>query len=1146
MKKLTIYLSYLFGISLIFSLSFNALNAQPWTDKLSDKQKSNFFEIKKSFESYWKDKDITEKGKGWKAFKRWEWFWEQRLYPSGDFPNPMQTYLEKKKIESKNIKINGKLSVGSWTPLGPSTNAGGYGGLGRVNCVREDPSSSSIIWAGAASGGLWKSTDGGSTWTTNTDLIGSIGVTDIAFGYNNNMYIATGDGDAADIYSVGVLKSTDGGATWNSTGMSYTQNQTIRISRLLIIPGGSTTTDIVYSAGSNGINKTTNSGASWTLINSNWVRDMEFKPGTTSTIYASTYSPVKSIIRSVDGGTNWTTLGNGLPSSGAQRIALGVTPANSSYIYTLISGNDYGFYGLYQSTNSGDTWTLKSNTPNIMGWNTSGSDAGGQGWYDLALAVNQTNENEIYTGGINVWKSANGGSTWSCVSNWQSNMHADQHDLWFAPGSARLYAGNDGGVYKSTNTGSSWNWLGSGLQITQFYRLGCSASNSNLVIAGAQDNGTKLEKTGNWSDVIGGDGMEAAIDPTNANIMYGELYYGAIYKSTNGSSFSRMTLPSEYNSSYGAWVTPYLLNPSNSSILFAGYMNVFKTTNSGSAWTKISNFTSGSLTVLQVAPSNTNYIYASTGTSTLNMTSNGGTSWSSFALPSGLYLTYLAINQTDPLKIWASFSGYSAGNKVYYSTNGGANWNNLSGTLPNVPVNCIIYQKDYYNRLYIGTDIGVFYRDDNTTDWVPFNSNLPNVVIDELEIQYGSMKLRAATYGRGIWETDIPSGSVSLSAPSLVSPANYATNVDINPALTWSPVSGATGYAYQYSADAGFAGATDIPLLGTSANLTGLSYNTIYYWRVKANNGSSSSSYSDVWSFTTISFSSLQPTLIAPSNGATGVSTNPTLSWNSVTGAVGYAYQYSIDPGFTGATDNPASGTSANLTGLPYNTKYYWRVKASDGSTFTSWSVVWSFTIISNTLSAPTLTYPANNASNIPTSLTFLWNSVTNATGYILQYAKSSSFSPYTQITVDNKASVSVSGLTKKTTYYWRVLATASGFPNSAWSTVFHFKTRTNGRIDNAEDIEVATNQDIPVSVISYPNPFNSTAHFEIQVMQSQIVNLMIFDVFGRTIATLMNQQQKPGTYNVDFDGSKLPSGIYFYKIEAGDFTETKIMTLVK
>ncbi len=739
------------------------VNAQPWIQNAKKTGDKNFYEIQKSSQDYWTGKNIKEKGKGWKPFKRWEWFWEQRVYPNGKFPDAMHLYNESQSYvqsHTKQQKGGNQLKINNWTEMGPFQSVGGYAGLGRINCVRVDPNNSNIIWVGSASGGLWKSTNGGTSWSSNTDELPTLGVTDIVIDPSNTniMYIATGDAHNAATYSVGVLKSIDGGTTWNTTGLSWNTSQGNVISRLLMHP---TNSSILLAAGNSGIYKTTNGGTNWTQVRTGSFHDMEFKPGTPGTLYASGNSG--EIFRSTNTGDAWTQLTSGLPANG-RRVALAVSPANTSYVYSVIVASNSGLLGIYRSTNSGDSWSLRASTPNLLGYAADGSDAGGQGWYDLAIAVSPSNAEEVYVGGINNWKSTNGGANWSLISFWYNNgsnpeVHADQHDLYFVPGTSTLYAGNDGGIYRTTNSGVSWEWLGNGLGITQFYRLGISATSPNLIIGGTQDNGTKTVNSYTWSDVIGGDGMECIIDYSNSSIMYGSLYYGDIQKSTNGGS-SFFGIKNNITES-GGWVTPYVMHPTIPQILYAGYVNVWKTTDGGASWTKISNFTGSNLNVLTVANSDPNTIYTGTG-STLYKTTNGGTSWTTVTLPTGVaYMTALTTQPTNPQVVWITYSGYSSGTKVYKSTNGGTSWTNISGTLPNVPVNCIVYQNNSSDGLYVGTDIGVYYRDATASDWQDFNSGLPNVVVNELEIQYSTKKLRAATYGRGIWQYDLPIPAVT-------------------------------------------------------------------------------------------------------------------------------------------------------------------------------------------------------------------------------------------------------------------------------------------------------------------------------------------------------------------------------------------------
>lgn len=739
--------------------------AQEWVQKMSDPT-YNFYEVKKSFEEHWKGKSV-EKGQGYKLYKRWEWFVEPRVYPSGNreiISKGMAQYNAWR--DSLSLKKNAN-SAGNWTYMGPtvlppsSTSTAGKntGGMGRLNCVRFDPGNTNIVWVGSAGGGLWKSSDGGTTFTTTTDNLAVLGVSDIAIdpANSNIMYIATGDADASDNYSIGVLKSIDGGLTWNATGLSFNTVQGRNISRLLINPGNPS---IIIAASSVGIYRSTNAGTNWTLVKSGAFKDAELKPGNPSTVYACGTTFQKSI----DGGVTFTQVTTGLPAnSSVNRMAIAVTVADPTYVYLVGSNNSSAFEGLYRSTDSGTGFTKLSSTPNILGSSTGGTSTGGQGWYDLAITASPTNKDLVIVGGVNLWKSTNGGANWTNVSNWNTTAttyaHADQHDLAFISGTI-CFAANDGGLFKSTNTGSSWTDMSAGLRIAQIYRLGLSATNANQVITGWQDNGSNLRSSTGWRYVLGGDGMECVVDHTNGNIVYATLYYGEIYKSTNaGLSFTNQVVNSGGTGvdANGGWVTPYIMHPTNASTLIVGKAQLWRTTNGGTNWADVGGFTGTSQFVaLAYAPSNPNYIYAARNNK-FYVTTDGGAVFAdrTAGLPiTSTSITYIAVSNTNPDKVWVSFSGYSTG-RVYYSSNAGQTWTNYSTGLPNIPVNCIVYQNGSGDGVYAGTDVGAYYRDNTVTSWQSFSTGLPNVQVNELEIHYGSQKIRAATYGRGLWESSL-------------------------------------------------------------------------------------------------------------------------------------------------------------------------------------------------------------------------------------------------------------------------------------------------------------------------------------------------------------------------------------------------------
>jgi photosystem II stability/assembly factor-like uncharacterized protein len=770
---------------LLIAFSINSLYSQSWHE-FDGKNADNFLTQRDQFLKDWGNKDITQKGNGWKAFKRWEWFWEPRVGATGYFPNSYETFRNTQKARYNDKKTKDKPNADKpWSLITPYVNTDSFQGTGRINVATTNPLNSNDVYVGAAAGGLWVSHDGGTNWSSTTDELGSIGVSDIVIDYNNTntIYIATGDRDHSDTRSIGVMKSIDGGMTWNATGLVFNTSSSILVHKLLMHPGSS---NILLAATSNGVYITTDAGTTWNRTFTSSAGDMAFNPGDPQIIYMVNST---RIYKSVNGGYIWTQVTTGLPTTSIQRIKLGVTPANVNFVYAIYSNSSSGYLGTYLSTNNGDTWTSKSTTPNILGWSPTGSDTGGQGWYDLAIACSQTNPDLLYIGGINVWYSTNGGSTWTYFNN---NMHVDIHHLYFIPGTDILYCGNDGGIYRKNTGVNTWTWLGASLPTTQYYCIGTSETNGSMIMGGAQDNGTKLYTSSTVAMVYGGDGMECAIDPTNSSIMYACYQSGGLGRSTNGGTSFTSIAPS----TSGAWVTPYMLNPQKSSTIYSGYTNIYKSTNRGTNWAAISNFgTSAGMNFIQVAPSDSNYIYTGRYTGFFKRTTNGGTTWTDVPYPGSFSVTYLAISDNDPNQLYCSVSGYTNGSKVFYSTNGGTVWTNISTGIPNVPCNTIVYQKNSPNRIFVGTDIGVYYKDDFSTTWKDYNINLPNVPVNELEINYISSKLKAATFGRGMWQVALPdarlypelTGNDSVCCKSI---NVYHTNYSNQLAYQWAVTNG--------------------------------------------------------------------------------------------------------------------------------------------------------------------------------------------------------------------------------------------------------------------------------------------------------------------------------------------------------------------
>jgi hypothetical protein len=802
-KSIYTLLPFLLIVMLLQSGQSQVLPANQAVDSSNGIHEKSFFEIQKEFYDYWGPKQvkdgyyiengIKQKASGWKLFKRWEWYWESRIDPqTGAFPDVNRAEIYKELKES-----GGERNVsGNWQSLGPNSSPGGYAGLGRLNCVGFRTGDNLTYYAGAPSGGLWKTTDDGVNWTPLTDYNTVLGVSDVvviagASTATDVVYIATGDRDGGSMWSlgggtfndnntIGVLKSTDGGSTWSATALTYLASANKTTNRILKHPTSDAT---LYAATTDGVFKTTNGGSSWPQIYSgNEFISMEFKPGDPTVMYGGTRSG--QIFKSTNSGASWSAV---LSVSGGLRVQLAVSANNAAYVYAVVAKADGKLEGIYKSTDSGANFTKVYNGTGaghyLLGYYCDGSVDGGQGTYDLCLAADPNNAAILYLGGINTWKSTNSGSGWSPSNMWTSSStynpcgspvaHADKHLLAFQNGSSTLFECNDGGLYRTTNGGTSWTHLSNDMIISQMYRLGVSQTSSSSVIAGLQDNGTKSKLSGVWTDVIGGDGMECAIDPTNVNTQYGELNGGGMYRTTNAWASSTSIVTGLTGTAY--WVTPYVLDPTTPTTMYVGYSDVWKSINQGTNWTKISSWAGGTIRSIAVAPSNSNYIYAATQ-SILYKTTIGGTTWNNITsgLPVGSsYITYVAVKNNDPLTVWVTFGQYNS-DRVYQTTNGGTTWTNISAGLPNIPVMCVVQntQNTSVIELYAGTDVGVYVKV-GTADWALYSTGLPNVVVTELEIYYNTAvphlsRLRAATYGRGMWESELYAPSTALPVADFV------------------------------------------------------------------------------------------------------------------------------------------------------------------------------------------------------------------------------------------------------------------------------------------------------------------------------------------------------------------------------------------
>jgi photosystem II stability/assembly factor-like uncharacterized protein len=718
------------------------------------------------------------RGSGYKPFKRMEWFLESRMNDDGTYPaGALWNAFIDKQAARQQLPSTAMMPAGTWTSLGPyGLSNPGFPGAGtnassggRMLDFAFDPNDANVIYAAAASGGLWKSPDDGLSWAPLDDKLPVLAVSCVVVDANdaNTLYIGTGEGygNVDAVNGVGVLKSIDGGASWSNTGLSFAYSLGRKVNELIIDPSNSS---VLIAATSVGVYRTTDGGTNWTqTLTASPAFDLAIDAGNSNNVFVtvSGTSSTGGIYKSTDNGANWTqlTTANGLPGASTHnRISMDIGTSNSQVLYASFTNTSNGLQGVYKTTDGGSNWALTIATP--------ANYLGSQGWYDNVLAVDPNDEDIVYVGGVQAYKTTDGGANWASVHN---NIHVDYHALAFHNGN--VYAGNDGGVYKTTDGGANWTNLSlNGLVTHQYYKFGTSFNDANILMGGCQDNGlNQYSGSPDWTKRRGGDGMEVVYDYTDPTsmIVYGENQNGSRLRSTDGGAnwtSINTGAPS------GPWVTPLEMDPSVPTTLYTigntsgGNGDLYKTTDSGSNWSLLFNATEDLGRDVKVAPSNNQVIYV-LGPSVVYYSSDGGATFNQgTGLPSTTSLTYVAVDPTNAQIAYITRGAFNTSH-VFKTTNGGATWTNITGTLPNIPAITVAIDPLYPSNVYVGTDLGVYLSTDAGATWSDWTDNLPNVVVDELEIHASSRLIRAATHGRGIWSASLfepPSPPVTANAGS--------------------------------------------------------------------------------------------------------------------------------------------------------------------------------------------------------------------------------------------------------------------------------------------------------------------------------------------------------------------------------------------
>ncbi len=644
-----------------------------------------------------------------------------------------------------------------WTNLGmvkfPQNPSVQTTGMGRVSHLAFHPTDSNILFAASASGGLWKSSNDGKTWKPLTDNLPNTACASVCLNFKNanTIYLGTGD---ANYYGggMGVWKSTDGGATWSQMNNGMGNVLVVQMAM------HSKDTNTIVATTNAGIYKTTNGGNLWVKKSSatDQYNDLVVKPGSNLGLYATSFQYFYS---SMNFGESWNRI-NMSPADTFSGIYIGVTPADTNLVYCATWrskswGTKTYFGGVFKSQNGGQNWKLQSNKPQILGYSSDGSSNDGQGAYNLTITVDPKDPASVYVAGICIWKSRDSGITWKLKSPWAFGVHADKHHYIFSPHNAqKLYLTHDGGMDRSLDTGNTWKTITDGLTASEFYKMGQSSLNREKALGGLQDNGLNYYKNGIFYTIRGGDySGEFLFDYQDTNSQYFQGG-GNKYNLNNLGSYS---INGQANSVYE-------LHRKDTNLMYMAYHMLYRTTNlkSGTvAWTQLSDSLlhngKASTTAMANCKPNPNFLYWARNNGVLYRVDNVNSVSPTFVVltkPMGT-IQQIHTHAKDSNVVYITI-----GSKIYKSSDKGNTWWDFTKNLPgNYLVAFQIDDRATDSGVYVATNFGVFYKNKSLTKWITVSKNLPAIAgITDMEIfNDGTPQscLRISTYGRGLWQTTL-------------------------------------------------------------------------------------------------------------------------------------------------------------------------------------------------------------------------------------------------------------------------------------------------------------------------------------------------------------------------------------------------------
>jgi hypothetical protein len=724
---------------LIVLLSISNLFAQEDIKDIISKG-GNFGEVSKRADKFFKDSkrdiktkdsfDETSMDEEYFKYMRWQSYWKNNLDENGNTAN-VAAYILAAMAETANKPNLGPFQNRTWTNISNNNFITGQIGMGRTTSIAFHPTDVNTFFVGTPYGGIWKTIDAGINYTPMGDNLPLMAVSSIVINKLNPqiMYIAISDHVWYGSQGMGVLKSVDGGISWTTTALKFDFNENVRIYFMEADPNNP---NIMLVATANGIYRTTDGFLTINKVSTLDTYDIHYKIGSSSVAFAGTNDG--RFLRSTDGGATFTEI----TDFGSGDVKVILAPSATDKVYARF-GN-----------------TLRVSLDGGLTFSTQHSLTESNGVY----AFDPDNANVIVGGNFEVYRSNDGGATKGVITNWLGNnglplIHVDQRNVFTNPLNAdAIYFCNDGGLFKYNINAATWQDLSNGLKITQYYDIAVSQTNANIISGGSQDNGSMYRNAaGTWQAFAStGDGMNTEIDPTNENIRYWEYQNGGFRRYQNGSSVGASPAGKDGT---GAWETPFKIDPSNASRIVIGYDLIYASNDRGVNWTAISGTlgAGGNVEQLAIAKSNPERIYVSRGT-TMFVKNIADNNWITKTTPATSTISDIEIDPLNSEIVYITNPGYTGGKKVFKSTDAGTTWTNISGTLPNIAVVSIELYHTQAGGMFVGTNMGVYYRDNTLDDWYEYG-HLPHTDVRDVEIQYSSQKIRIGTHGRGVIEAPI-------------------------------------------------------------------------------------------------------------------------------------------------------------------------------------------------------------------------------------------------------------------------------------------------------------------------------------------------------------------------------------------------------